>query len=313
MMRDLIATAVPPWLEILAVLGAVTALALLLRALLGRDWLCRTIFQSDTPAGRRFDLGLLAAIVLSVLAVVLESDPVLRQRWLSEFRAAEWSFTVLFTLEYLLRLLCAPAPAAYARSFFGLVDLLAIVPSFLGLVLPGAYTFIVVRVLRLLRVFRVLKLGEYLQESDLLWTALWAGRRKIAVFLLAIVALVVLIGSVMFALESSLNPAFRSIPVGIYWAIVTVTTVGYGDVAPVTPPGRLVASATMLIGYSIIAVPTGILTAELGSAVQRRRAAGSEGSDDGVEGEGEAESRCPHCGALRTPGSGPHPPRSPDR
>ncbi|MFM7362454.1 MAG: ion transporter [Cyanobium sp.] len=306
-MRDLIAIPVPPWLEILAVLGAVTALALLLRALLGRDWLRRTIFQADTPAGRRFDLGLLAAIVLSVLAVVLESDPVLRQRWLSEFRAAEWSFTVLFTLEYLLRLLCAPAPAAYARSFFGLVDLLAIVPSFLGLVLPGAYTFIVVRVLRLLRIFRVLKLGEYLQESDLLWTALWAGRRKIAVFLLAIVALVVLIGSVMFALESSLNPAFRSIPVGIYWAIVTVTTVGYGDVAPVTPLGRLVASATMLIGYSIIAVPTGILTAELGSAVQRRRTAGSEGT------KGSEEGRCPHCGALRTPDSGPHPPRSPDR
>lgn len=307
-MRDLIAIPVPPALEILAVLGALFGLALLLRASLGRQWLYRTIFQADTTAGRRFDLALLAAIVISVLAVVLESDPELRQRWLPEFRAAEWSFTVLFTLEYLLRLLCAPAPPAYALSVFGLVDLLAIMPSFLGLVLPGAYTFIVVRVLRLLRVFRVLQLGDYLQESDLLWTALWAGRRKIAVFLLAIATLVVLIGAVMFALESNLNPAFRSIPVGIYWAIVTVTTVGYGDVAPVTPIGRLVASATMLIGYSIIAVPTGILTAELGSAVAQRqtdRATGAEASDSAPAGSAQTNGpeggvevrRCPHCGA----------------
>jgi voltage-gated potassium channel len=294
-MRDLIAIPVPPALEILALLGALFGLALLLRAAFGRDALYRTIFQADTTAGRRFDLALLAAIVLSVLAVVLESDPELRLRWLPEFRAAEWSFTVLFSLEYLLRLLCAPAPAAYARSFFGLVDLLAIMPSFLGLVIPGAYTFIVVRVLRLLRVFRVLQLGDYLQESDLLWTALWAARRKIAVFLLAIVALVVLIGSVMFALESNLNPAFRSIPVGIYWAIVTVTTVGYGDVAPVTPVGRLVASATMLIGYSIIAVPTGILTAELGSAAARRRSGDGGGPKPG-DGLANEKPRCPHCG-----------------
>jgi voltage-gated potassium channel len=294
-MRDLIAIPVPPALEILALLGALLGLALLLRAALGREWLYRTIFQADTTAGRRFDLALLAAIVLSVLAVVLESDPELRLRWFPQFRAAEWSFTVLFTLEYLLRLLCAPDPPAYARSFFGLVDLLAIVPSFLGLVLPGAYTFIVVRVLRLLRVFQVLQLGDFLQESDLLWTALWASRRKIAVFLLAIVALVVLIGSVMFALESNLNPAFRSIPVGIYWAIVTVTTVGYGDVAPLTPIGRMVASATMLIGYSIIAVPTGILTAELGGAVARRRAADSPAAPGPQD--GAAERRCPHCGA----------------
>ena len=292
-MRDLIAIPVPPGLEILGVLGALLMLALALRTLVGRERLHRTIFQADTPAGRRFDLVLLGAILLSVLAVVLESDPELGQRWLPEFRAAEWSFTVLFTLEYLLRLLCAPVPGAYARSFFGIVDLLAIVPSFLGLVVPGAYTFIVVRVLRLLRIFRVLALGSYLQASDLLWRALWAGRRKIAVFLLAIATLVVLIGALMFALESTLNPAFRSIPVGIYWAIVTVTTVGYGDVAPVTPLGRLVASATMLIGYSILAVPTGILTVEIGQAAQRRQAS-STAEADGHETRPE---RCPHCGS----------------
>jgi voltage-gated potassium channel len=294
-MRDLIAIPVPPGLEILGLLGGLLAVALTLRQLVGRERLHRTIFQADTPAGRRFDLALLAAILLSVVAVVLESDPELGQRWLSLFRAAEWTFTVLFTLEYLLRLLCAPAPAAYAGSVFGIVDLLAIVPSFLGLVLPGAYTFIVVRVLRLLRIFRVLALGSYLQASDLLWTALWAGRRKIAVFLLAIATLVVLIGALMFALESTLNPAFRSIPVGIYWAIVTVTTVGYGDVAPVTPLGRLVASSTMLIGYSILAVPTGILTVEIGQAAQRRHTAAC-GADTAQESGGPA-SRCPHCGA----------------
>lgn len=301
-MRDLIAIPVPPGLEILGLLGGLLVVALGLRRLVGRERLQRTIFEADTPAGRRFDLALLAAILLSVLAVVLESDPELGQRWLSLFRAAEWTFTVLFTLEYLLRLLCAPAPAAYARSIFGIVDLLAIVPSFLGLAVPGAYTFIVVRVLRLLRIFRVLALGSYLQASDLLWTALWAGRRKIAVFLLAIATLVVLIGALMFALESTLNPAFRSIPVGIYWAIVTVTTVGYGDVAPVTPLGRLVASTTMLIGYSILAVPTGILTVEIGQAAQRQRSAaegpapaappaGPAGGDDATP------SSCPHCGA----------------
>ena len=162
--------------------------------------------------------------------------------------------------------------------------------------LPGAYTFIVVRVLRLLRVFRVLELGSYLRESDLLWTALWAGRRKIAVFLLAMVALVVLIGALMFALESNLNPAFRSIPVGIYWAIVTVTTVGYGDVAPVTPLGRLVASATMLIGYSIIAVPTGILTAGIGQAVRQRQAESGAAATAEPAAQGSGPVRCPHCG-----------------
>ena len=296
-MRDLIAIPIPPGWEIVAVLGALLGLALLLRRACGRERLYRTIFQADTPAGRRFDLILLAAIVLSVLAVVLESDPELGQRWLPEFRAAEWSFTVLFTLEYLLRLLCAPAPLGYARSFFGIVDLLAIVPSFLGLVLPGAYTFIVVRVLRLLRVFRVLELGSYLRESELLWTALWAGRRKIAVFLLAMVALVVLIGALMYALESSLNPAYRSIPVGIYWAIVTVTTVGYGDVAPVTPLGRLVASATMLIGYSIIAVPTGILTAGIGQAARQRQADSSAAASAEPAAQGSGPAHCPHCGA----------------
>lgn len=271
-MRDLIAGSLPPQLLIPLVLGGLMALALLLRQLLGRSWLYSTIFEADTAAGRRFDLLLLLGIVISVLAVILESDPLLQQRWAGLFTAAEWSFTLLFTLEYLLRLLCAPQPLQYAGSFFGLVDLLAIAPSFLGIVIPGVSVFIVVRVLRLLRIFRVLRLGDYLQASDLLWRALLGGRRKIAVFLLAMVILVVIIGALMYVIEGPINSGFRSMPVGIYWAVVTITTVGYGDVAPMTPFGRFLASAVMLLGYSIIAVPTGILTAEFGAAVQRQQA-----------------------------------------
>jgi voltage-gated potassium channel len=271
-MRDLIAGSLPPQLQIPLVLGGLMLLALLLLRLLGRPWLYRTIFEAETAAGRRFDLVLMLAIVTSVLAVILESDPLLQQRWAGVFTAAEWSFTLLFTLEYLLRLLCVEQPLSYAGSFFGLVDLLAIAPSFLGLVIPGVYVFIVVRVLRLLRIFRVLRMGDYLQASDLLWNAVLGGRRKIAVFLLAMVILVVIIGALMYVIEGPINSGFRSMPVGIYWAVVTITTVGYGDVAPLTPLGRFLASAVMLLGYSIIAVPTGILTAEFGAAVQRQQA-----------------------------------------
>ncbi len=238
-------------------------------------------------------------ILLSVLAVILESDPVLRVLWDRPFDVLEWTFTLLFTLEYLLRLLCVAHPLRYARSFFGVVDLLSIVPSFLGLLVSGAHVFLVVRVLRLMRIFRVLKLAEYLQESQLLWNAL-AARRKISVFLLTIVTLVMVIGALMYVIEGP-ERGFRSIPVGIYWAIVTITTVGYGDVTPVTPLGRFMASVVMLLGYSIIAVPTGIITAEIGHASARQReglpkptvvcrACHREGHD--------ADARhCKHCGA----------------
>jgi voltage-gated potassium channel len=290
----------PGFLVILLVLGAMFGLALLLRRLLGRTWLYHTIFEAETPAGRSFDLILLAAIVLSVAAVLLESDPVLRVDWAGSFEILEWTFTLIFTLEYLLRLLCVARPVRYALSFFGLVDLLSIVPSFLGLLVTGAQVFLVVRVLRLMRIFRVLKLAEYLQESQLLWGALAASRRKISVFLLSMVTLVLIIGSLMYVIEGP-DRGFRSIPVGIYWAIVTITTVGYGDVAPVTPLGRFVASAVMLLGYSIIAVPTGIITSEINAASERRRtgpppttivchACQREGHD------GDAQ-HCKYCGA----------------
>ncbi len=249
-------------------LTGLAVLALALVRLVGRPWLGRTILETDTLSGKVFDALLMLAIALSVLSVVLESDPLLRSHWAGTFLRLEWGFTLLFSLEYLLRLWLVAEPRRYATSFFGIVDLLAILPTYLGLLIGGGQLFLVVRVLRLLRVFRVLKLGAYLQEAELLWSALIAARRKITVFLLAMVTLVILIGAFMYVIEAG-NDGFRSIPVAIYWACVTITTVGYGDVAPVTPLGRFLASVVMLIGYSIIAVPTGILSAEIGLKVLR--------------------------------------------
>jgi len=249
-------------LPIPLLLGLLTA-ALLLRQAVGRRRLERIIFEADTPAGRRFDLVLLGAIVLSVLAVGLESDPTLQSRFQGLFIRLEVGFSSLFSLEYLLRLLCSERPLVYARSFFGIVDFLASIPPLLGLGAIGGKYFTVIRILRLMRVFRILKLGLYIREADRLKEALLASRRKILIFLLMMVTLVVLIGALMYVIEGEAG-GFTSIPTGIYWAIVTITTVGYGDVAPVTPLGRITASAVMLLGYSIIAVPTGIVTAELG-------------------------------------------------
>jgi voltage-gated potassium channel len=276
-------------------LAGLIALALLLVRVAGRPWLSRTILETETASGKAFDALLMLAIALSVLAVVLESDPLLRQHWAGTFLRLEWGFTLLFSLEYLLRLLTVAEPLRYARSFFGVVDLLAILPTYLGLLIGGGQLFLVVRVLRLLRVFRVLKLGAYLQEAELLWSALIAARRKITVFLLAMVTLVILIGAFMYVIEAG-NDGFRSIPVGIYWACVTITTVGYGDVAPVTPLGRFMASVVMLIGYSILAVPTGILGAEIGMA--SRRPAGRPCPACGQGGHVAEARHCLHCGAA---------------
>ena len=246
----------------LGLLAALLVLALAIRRWVGRPRLERIVFEADTPAGKRFDLALLIAIVLSVLLVALESDPRLRDEYHSLFEPLELLFSSLFSLEYLLRLLCSKRPWPYARSFFGLVDLVSSLPPLLTLGIPAGQSLLIVRVLRLLRVFRILRLGSYLDEAQLLRQALVASRRKISVFLLTIVALVVLIGTLMYVIEGE-RSGFTSIPVGIYWAIVTITTVGYGDVAPVTTLGRFVASLVMLLGYSIIAVPTGIVTASL--------------------------------------------------
>jgi voltage-gated potassium channel len=220
------------------------------------------IFGTDTRAGRAFDVALIGLIVVSVAAVTLETVAGMPRAVYQALRALEWTLTGLFTAEYLLRLAAVRRPATYVRSFFGLVDLVALVPTYVSLVVPGAQALLVVRVLRLLRVFRVLKLTRYLTEAATLGAALRASVRKIAVFLLAVSAVVVVVGSLMYVVEGPTR-GFTSIPTSMYWAVVTLTTVGYGDISPRTPLGQALASVVMILGYGIIAVPTGIVTAEL--------------------------------------------------
>jgi voltage-gated potassium channel len=220
------------------------------------------IFEADTPEGRLFDLLLLVAILASVTVVVLDSVASVRARIGPTLRALEWGFTILFTIEYLLRLASVRRPLRYARSAYGLIDLIAILPSYVSLAFPGGQSLLAIRLLRLLRVFRVLKLAEYLRESRTLVQALRASWRKIAVFLMAVMTIVVVVGTMMYVIEGERH-GFTSIPISIYWAVVTLTTVGYGDLAPATTLGRALAVVLMLTGYGIIAVPTGIVTAEL--------------------------------------------------
>ncbi|MDP9177258.1 MAG: ion transporter [Gemmatimonadota bacterium] len=220
------------------------------------------VFEADTPEGRAFDVALIVVIVLSVATVMLDSSREFSSRYSNALRLAEWGFTALFTVEYIVRLLAVRRPLRYALSFFGLVDLLALLPSYVSLFVPAGRYLLVVRVLRLLRIFRVLKLGKFLSEGAILGQAIRASRHKILVFLSVVLSVVVLIGAVMYVVEGEAN-GFTSIPASMYWAVVTLTTVGYGDVTPQTPLGKLLASVVMILGYGIIAVPTGIFTAEL--------------------------------------------------
>lgn len=228
----------------------------------------RIVFEADTPAGKAFDVALIVAIVGSVLAVVLESVSDFRQGYGPALSVIEWAFTLLFTVEYGVRLWCSPRPLRYARSFFGIVDVLAILPTYLSLLFPGGQALLSVRALRLLRVFRIFKLGKYVSEAALLVRALRASWRKIAVFLTTVLTLVVVLGSLMYLVEGAAN-GFTSIPRSVYWAIVTLTTVGYGDIAPATGLGQALAAVVMILGYGIIAVPTGIVTVELGAAARQ--------------------------------------------
>jgi voltage-gated potassium channel len=226
-----------------------------------REHLHEIIFEADTPAGKLFDVILLLVIVLSVLVVMLESVAGIRERYGPTLIRAEWVFTALFTVEYGLRLLCSRRPLRYAGSFFGIVDLLAILPTYLSVLLPGAQSLLVVRALRLLRIFRVFKLVRFVAEASSLRHALWQSRAKIIVFLLTVLIVVTIMGSAMYLVEGPTNEQFSSIPQSVYWAIVTVTTVGYGDVTPETVLGRCVAVLMMIIGYAMIIVPTGIVSA----------------------------------------------------
>ncbi len=230
-----------------------------------RRLLYEIIFESDTPSGKLFDVLLLVAIVLSVIAVSMESVPEIRSEHRKLLYIVEWIFTLLFSVEYIFRLISVRRPLAYALSFFGIVDLLAILPTFLSLLISGAQSLLVIRVFRLLRIFRIFKLTRYMNAAGILMVAMKASRLKITVFLGAVLAIVVSMGSLMYLIEGPEN-GFASIPAGIYWAIVTLTTVGYGDIAPQTVLGRAIASFVMILGYGIIAVPTGIVTVEMAEA-----------------------------------------------
>lgn len=220
------------------------------------------IFGHDPGWGRVFDAGLIVAILASVLVVMLDSIASFRLEYGEALRIAEWGFTIAFTVEYVLRLWCLKRPRAYAISFFGVIDVLAVLPTYMSLLLPGGQFFAVIRVLRVVRVFRVFKLVRFLGEASVLLTALRNARYKISVFLVTVLSVVVVVGSLMYVVEGPVN-GFTSIPRGIYWAIVTLTTVGYGDIAPHTPLGQALAAMVMIMGYGIIAVPTGIVTAEI--------------------------------------------------
>jgi voltage-gated potassium channel len=229
------------------------------------------VFGHDTWGGKAFDVALILAIIGSVSVVMLESVASVREAYLPALRVAEWGFTILFTIEYAVRLWCSPAPLRYARSFFGVVDLVSILPTYLSLLAYGAQALLTVRSLRLIRIFRVLKLGQYTSEASQLSRALSRSRQKITVFLAVVLTLVLVLGSLMYLVEGPEN-GFTSIPRAVYWAIVTLTTVGYGDITPHTVGGQLLASLVMILGYGIIAVPTGIVTVELGRSSASTRA-----------------------------------------
>ncbi len=267
-----------------------------------RAQLFRIIFESDTRAGLLFDQALIVLILVSLVVVVADSVESLQARWGGVFEVLEWTFTLLFTLEYLLRLVCITRPARYARSFFGVVDLLAVLPTYLALFFPGLHALIDVRVLRLLRVFRIFKLTTFMREYQAMGSALLASWRKIMVFLSAVLMIVVVMGTLMYVVEGPAN-GFVNIPTAIYWAITTMTTVGFGDITPKSDLGRFIASLMMLLGWGTLAVPTGIVTAEM--TLQRRDEAASVGARQpqrvcqvcGQDGHAPQAAYCHHCGS----------------
>lgn len=261
-----------------------------------RSKLHQVIFEADTKAGRRFDIILFWAIALSVIAVMLESVKSIYAEYEQIFFILEWTFTILFTLEFILRLLSVKKPLKYVFSFYGLVDILSILPAYLGLWVVNGSSLRIIRILRLLRIFRVLKLMGFLKQASVLNKALKESKQKIMVFLFGVTILTVLLGTIMYLIESD-EAGFDSIPRSIYWAIVTLTTVGYGDIHPATSLGQFVASIVMITGYAIIAVPTGIVSAEMVKAeispqlnTQSCPSCSREGHDDNAE-------YCNHCGS----------------
>ncbi len=240
------------------------------------------IFEADTPVGKAFDVVLLIVIVLSVIVVMLDSVQSINCQYSKPLLIAEWSITILFTIEFLARLVCIGKPLRYVFSFYGIVDLLAVIPTYLSVFITGSQSLLVIRILRLVRIFRVFKLSRYISEARALVIALRETRERITVFLVVVLTLVVIIGSLMYLIEGTQpNTGFTSIPRSIYWAIVTMTTVGYGDIAPLTVAGQILAAAVMILGYAIIIVPIGVFSAEMLAATQR----------------GVSTQACPSCAA----------------
>jgi len=262
-----------------------------------KEKLHEIIFEADTPKGKAFDIFLMVMIVASILVVMLESVGELQARFQTIFYILEWVFTIFFTIEYILRLYCVYSPLKYAKSFYGIIDVLAVLPTYLSLIIPGSQSLMVIRALRLFRVFRIFKLAHFLKEGHIIIQALRASRAKITVFLVFILLSVMIMGSLMYLIESEQNTGFTSIPRSIYWAIVTLTTVGYGDIAPQTNIGQFVAAVIMIMGYVVIAVPTGIVSSELLNQkelqhnTQACRYCGEEGHDDDAV-------YCKYCGEI---------------
>ncbi len=254
------------------------------------------IFDADTKLGKLFDVTLIIAISLSVLVVMLDSIVDIRTEYGELLKIAEWTFTAIFTVEYILRLLCVKIPSKYALSFFGIIDILAILPTYLSLFLPGTQYLTAIRILRLLRIFRVLKLVKYLDEANYLSAALIASRRKISVFLFAVIMLSIFAGSLIYVIEGQEN-GFTSIPTSIYWAIVTLSTVGFGDLAPATALGKFIASMIMILGYGIIAVPTGIVSYEMAKVKQNPKTC----SNCDLKIHEEDATFCKNCGTKLIP------------
>ncbi|HSB92994.1 MAG TPA: ion transporter [Flavitalea sp.] len=267
--------------------------------LLSDTWrakLHKVIYESDTPAGKLFDIVLLFLIFTSILVVMLDSVESINAQHGELLRVLEWAFTILFTIEYILRIICIRKPLKYMTSFLGVIDLLAIIPSYLSIFFARSQYLVVLRALRLLRIFRIFKLTHYLSEMHFLRIAVKGSLRKISIFMFVVLSTVVILGSLMYLIENRQN-GFSSIPDSIYWAIVTITTVGYGDIAPVTSLGKFVASIIMLLGYGIIAVPTGIVTTEMALAARNKKQVNQACPSCGSEGHDEDAVYCKYCGA----------------
>ncbi len=254
------------------------------------------IFEADTPAGKYFDVTLLYAIILSVLAVLLETVPSLKDSYGDIFFYMEWGFTILFSIEYILRVISVGKPFKYIFSFMGIIDFLSIVPTYLSLIVVGSHYLMVIRTIRLLRVFRVLKLARYVREAQILAKALKASMAKITVFIGVVFVLVLIMGTLMYLVEGP-EHGFTSIPRSMYWTIVTITTVGYGDITPQTTVGQMVASMVMLLGYAIIAVPTGIVTAEMTRVKPDGGLTNNACPQCSKEGHDKDANNCKYCGA----------------